>query len=42
MRELREHVTEYYKKLFGHEEVADIHLAGDMWLADKQVSAEDN
>ena len=27
---LRDHITEYYKKLFGSEEVADMHLERDL------------
>lgn len=28
---LKEHITEYYKQLFGKVDLADMHLEHDMW-----------
>ena len=28
---LRDHITEYYKRLFGSEDVADMYLDMDLW-----------
>lgn len=37
-----EHVTEYYKDLFGKADTVDIHLEHNMWPVDQQVQQEDN
>jgi len=33
----RLHITEYYKKLFGSEDVADMHLEMDVWSSNQQI-----
>lgn len=38
---LREHITDYYKQLFGSVELADIHLEPDMWPTAQQLSQQD-
>jgi hypothetical protein len=40
--ELREHVTSYYKQLFGSAEVANMQLDPDLWSDDQKISLEDN
>jgi len=40
--ELKEHITEYYKQLFGQSETAEIHLEPDMWSSGQQLSHEEN
>jgi hypothetical protein len=39
---LRSHVTEYYKKLFGSEDVADMHLDLDLWPSSQQIQQDEN
>ena len=39
---LRDHITDYYKQLFGKAEVANMHLDPNLWPAHQQVSVEDN
>lgn len=39
---LRDHITDYYKQLFGKVEVANMHLDPNLWPAHQQVSVEDN
>lgn len=39
---LKEHVTEFYKKLFGEAQTADIHLEDTMWTSEQQISQEEN
>lgn len=39
---LRAHIIDYYKSLFGSEEVADMHLDVNMWLPSQQIQPEDN
>ena len=40
--ELREHITQYYKKLFGKEEIADIHLNCGIWSNQQKITPEEN
>jgi hypothetical protein len=40
--DLRVHVTEFYKNLFGRAETADIHLENDMWDTTSQISPKEN
>ena len=37
-KQLREHVTEFYKSLFGRAETADIHQEANMWTTEQQIS----
>lgn len=39
---LREHITDYYKQLFGRVEVADMHLDPGIWPISQQISLEEN
>jgi hypothetical protein len=39
---LKEHVTDYYKQLFGRVELADIHLEEDMWSPDQRITQQEN
>jgi len=39
---LRDHIMEYYKKLFESEEVADMHLDRDLWPSYQQIQQEEN
>jgi hypothetical protein len=41
-KQLREHVTEYYKSLFGRAETVDIHLVANMWNLEHQTSQDEN
>ena len=34
---LRAHITDYYKRLFGSEEVPNMHLDKDLWLSYQQI-----
>lgn len=38
----KEHITNYYKQLFGKAEVADMHLDHDLWPSDQQIQQRDN
>ena len=40
--ELREHITQYYKKLFGKKETADIHLNSGVWTRQQLITPEEN
>jgi len=35
--QLKEHITDYYKNMFGRAELADIHLEPDMWADDPRL-----
>jgi uncharacterized protein (DUF362 family) len=39
---LRTHITNYYKSLFGSEEVANKHLEVNLWPNSQQIQPEDN
>ena len=39
---LKDHITEYYKRLFGSEDVADMHLDRDLWPSYQQIQQEEN
>jgi len=39
---LRAHITDYYKRLFGSEDVADMHLDRDLWPSYQQIQQEEN
>ena len=39
---LRDHVTKYYKQLFGSAEVADMHLDLELWSDEQQIQQADN
>lgn len=41
MEQLKKHVTDFYKKLFGGEETPGIHLSEDFWEADDKLTEED-
>lgn len=40
--ELKVHITDYYKQLFGRSETADIHVDPSMWNSDQQLTNEEN
>ena len=40
--ELKKHIMEYYKKLFGREETAEIHLRDEIWDSSQRVTEEEN
>ena len=40
--ELRKHITQYYKKLFGKKETADIHLNSGVWTRQQLITPEEN
>jgi hypothetical protein len=39
---LKDHITNYYKQLFGRAEVADMHLDPDLWHVNQQIQQADN
>ena len=39
---LRDHITDYYKRLFGSEDVADMHFDRDLWPSYQQIQQEEN
>ena len=39
---LKNHITSYYKHLFGKATTADMHLELDMWPADQQILPSEN
>lgn len=39
---LKDHITNYYKQLFGRTEVADMRLDPDLWPANQQIQHADN
>ena len=41
-KQLKKHITDYYKSLFGKVEMADIHLEADMWPAEQRSSHVEN
>ena len=40
--ELRAHITDFYKKLFGHEETTNIHIRDELWSEQEKVNAAEN
>ena len=40
--QLKIHITEYYKNVFGKVELAHIHLEPDVWSVDRRVSSVKN
>jgi len=40
--ELKKHIMEYYKMLFGREETAEIHLRDEIWDSSQRVTEEEN
>ena len=40
--ELRRHITDYYKMLFGQEGTADIHLQEELWSAEERITETEN
>ena len=40
--QLKIHITNYYKNMFGRVELPDIHLEPDMWPVEQRLSAEEN
>ena len=40
--QLKAHIAEYYKKLFGRVELPDIRLESDMWPVDQRLSGDEN
>lgn len=41
-QELKLHITNYYKSLFGSEKTADMHLDTDLWDANHQINQHEN
>lgn len=41
-KELKQHITEYYKMLFGREEVANIQLDENTWDVHQKISEKEN
>jgi len=42
LEELKSYITTFYKKLFGQEETADIHLRDKIWSHQEKVSIAEN
>ena len=42
LEELKTYITTFYKKLFGQEEIADIHLTEEIWSHQEKVSTTEN
>ena len=40
--ELRKHITDYYKKLFGQEEPTNVHLHNGSWPEAQKITLEEN
>ena len=40
--ELRRHITDYYKKLFGQEEPTNVHLHNGSWPEAQKITPEEN
>ena len=40
--ELRRHITDYYKKLFGQEEPTNVHLHNGSWHEAQKITLEEN
>jgi len=39
---LKSHIKEFYKQLFGREEVANIHIQDNLWSDEEKISVEEN
>ena len=40
--DLKQHITNYYKKLIGYENTADIHLREEIWSVEEKVNTTEN